>query len=110
MVSEQVIQNQIRIALSDAGYVNFRVNVGKVRLKDGRWFDTGLPVGHSDIYGFRPDGQVFYIEVKKPGGRIRPEQKVFLENVKKLGALCGVARSPEEALEIVSGKLSPDEV
>lgn len=100
--SEQEIQNEIRVGLTKAGHMVFRTNVGKVRMMDGRWFDTGLPKGHPDLYGFRSDGQIFYIEVKNEKGRVRPEQKKFIEVVKKRGAKAGVARSLEEALEIVN--------
>lgn len=101
MKSEQEVQNEIRVALTQAGYTVFRANVGKVRTADGRWFDTGLPKGHADLYGFRPDGQIFYVEVKKENGRVRPEQENFIEIVRKRGAIAGVARSAQEALELV---------
>ncbi|MBF8970183.1 VRR-NUC domain-containing protein [Streptococcus sp. NLN76] len=104
MKSEQKIQNEIRVALSEAGHLVFRANVGKVRMSDGRWFDTGLPKGFSDLFGFRSDGQIFFIEVKNLKGRVRPEQKIFLERAKSQGALAGVARSVEDALDIVNGK------
>lgn len=100
--SEQEIQNEIRVGLSKAGHMVFRTNVGKVKMMDGRWFDTGLPKGHPDLYGFRSDGQIFYIEVKNEKGRVRPAQEKFIEVVKERGAKAGVARSLEEALEIVN--------
>lgn len=100
--SEQEVQNEIRVGLTKAGHMVFRTNVGKVRMMDGRWFDTGLPKGHPDLYGFRSDGQIFYIEVKNEKGRVRPAQEKFIEVVKQRGALAGVARSLEEALEIVN--------
>ncbi len=52
MTTESLIQNQIRVELSKAGHTVFRVNVGKVRMADGRYFDTGLPKGFSDLFGF----------------------------------------------------------
>ena len=55
MTTESLIQNQIRVELSKAGYMVFRINVGKVRMADGRWFDTGAPKGFCDkkiIYFF----------------------------------------------------------
>lgn len=99
--TEQTIQNEIRVALTQAGYTVFRANVGKVITVDGRWFDTGLPKGHPDLYGFRPDGKIFYIEVKNASGRVRPEQQHFIDIVKTRGAIAGVARNAEEALRIV---------
>ena len=103
MKTEHTIQNEIRVALTENGYTVFRANVGKVKTADGRWFDTGLPKGHPDLYGFRPDGKVFYIEVKNANGRVRPEQKQFIKTVKARGALAGIARSVEDALDIVHG-------
>lgn len=100
--SEQEVQNEIRVGLTKAGHMVFRTNVGKVKMMDGRWFDTGLPKGHPDLYGFRSDGQIFYIEVKNEKGRVRLAQEKFIEVVKQRGALAGVARSLEEALEIVN--------
>lgn len=103
MKTEHTIQNEIRVALTENGYTVFRANVGKVKTADGRWFDTGLPKGHPDLYGFRPDGKIFYIEVKNAKGRVRPEQKQFIQTVKARGALAGIARSVEDALDIVHG-------
>lgn len=103
-LSEHSIQNLIRMELAQRGYPTFRANVGKVRTSDGRYFDTGLPRGFSDLFGFRPDGQIFFIEVKNETGRLRPEQEKFIERMRKFGALAGVARSVEDALDIVGGK------
>ncbi|HEM4402309.1 TPA: VRR-NUC domain-containing protein [Streptococcus suis] len=104
MEKEHKIQNDIRVGLTEVGCLVFRANVGKVRTSDGRYFDTGLPRGFSDLFGFRPDGQIFFIEVKNKNGRVRPEQEKFIERMKKRGALAGVARSVEDALDIVGGK------
>ena len=103
MTTESLIQNQIRVGLSKAGHTVFRVNVGKVKMQNGRWFETGVPKGFSDLFGFRPDGQIFFIEVKNETGKLRPEQKIFIEQMRKRGALAGVARSVEDAMEIVNG-------
>ena len=45
MTTESLIQSKIRVALSQDGHIVFRANVGKVRMTDGRFFDTGLPNG-----------------------------------------------------------------
>lgn len=71
-------------------------------MKDGRWFDTGLPTGFSDLFGYRKsDGKIFFIEVKNEKGRPRKEQIKFLDAMKNNGVLCGIARSAEDALRIV---------
>ena len=101
---EAEVQNQIRLAL-DPYAVMFRVNSGKVRMSDGRYFDTGVPNGYSDLSGFRKsDGKAVFIEVKNEKGRLRESQKQFLKVMSQYDVLAGVARSPEEAIEIVEGK------
>ncbi|MBF0818726.1 VRR-NUC domain-containing protein [Streptococcus acidominimus] len=101
LLSEHDVQNLIRIELAKRNIICFRANVGKVRTADGRYFDTGLPKGFSDLFGFKSDGQIFFIEVKNKTGRVRPEQAKFIERVRSFGALAGVARSVDEALEII---------
>ena len=99
---EHLIQNQIRLALSANQCTVFRINVGKLRLPDGRIFQTGVPSGHPDLYGFRwSDQQVFYIEVKNERGRPRKDQMWFHEFLTKRGVIHGIARSPEDAIKIV---------
>lgn len=101
MHAETALMNEIRVALSKDCII-FRGNVGKVRMADGRFFDTGLPKGFSDLFGFRKsDGRMVFVEVKTAAGRVRPEQMQFLETVKKYGCLAGVARSVEDALAII---------
>lgn len=85
--------------------ITFRANVGKFKTKDGRIVSTGLPEGFSDLFGHRiSDGRIFYIEVKKPGGRIRDKQKLFIQAMKESGALAGVACSVEDAFKIIGGE------
>lgn len=100
-MSEHELQNEIRLALSDS-CVLFRINVGGAYTEDGRWFSSGVPKGYSDLSGVRrSDGRAVFIEVKTPTGRIRPEQRDFIEAMQKCGALAGFARSVEEAKRIV---------
>ena len=104
MQKEHNLQNAIRIALAPYAVV-FRANVGSGVTYDGRHFSTGLPRGFSDLFGFRySDGRMFFIEVKTPKGRISSEQKHFLEQMRKYGAVAGVARSAEDALNLILEK------
>ena len=57
---EQAIQDSIRVALAEHGYIVFRTNVGKVKTADGRWFDSGLPTGFPDLMGFEPENGKIY--------------------------------------------------
>lgn len=105
MTEEHRIMNEIRICLSANGCTVFRVNVGKGYTPDGRYFDTGVPAGFSDLFGFRQsDGKVFFIEVKTQTGRLSPKQKIFLESMQSAGAIAGVCRSKEDAINLIGGK------
>lgn len=106
MGKEQAIQNDIRVKLAQAGYIVFRTNVGKVKTSDGRWFDTGLPTGFPDLMGYKPDnGKIYFIEVKTPKGKRRPDQIRFAQNLRDKHVIYGVARSGEEAVRIVREEL-----
>ena len=101
MQTEHDTQNAIRLALSQRGFCVFRANVGKVRMDNGRWFDTGLPRGFSDLFCCKA-GHIYFIEVKRPGGHIRPEQVHFLDTMRtRYGCRGGIAYSVEDALKIV---------
>ncbi len=103
MTEEHKIQNEIRLALSDSCVI-FRMNVGKGYTFDGRYFDTGVPKGFSDLFGFRKsDGRAVFIEVKTAKGRASPEQKNFIGQMTAYGAVAGICRSEEEELKLISG-------
>lgn len=104
-MTETDLMHEIMLAVSKMGHLIFRVNVGKVKMSDGRWFDTGLPKGHSDLYGIeKRTGRCFYIEVKVAPNKPTPEQVQFLATVHKAGALGCVAYSVSEALQIFDSK------
>lgn len=57
--------------------------------------------GTSDIIGIWR-GKMLCIEVKSATGRLRPEQKLFLEAMSSLGAIAFVARSLQDVLLVLS--------
>ena len=59
--------------------------------------------GSPDIHGMMSDGRAMYLEVKSPRGRVREEQKRFLDKVIGAGAVGGVVRSADEAVQIIRG-------
>ena len=104
-MTETDLMHEIMLAVSKLGHPIFRVNVGKVKMSDGRWFDTGLPKGHSDLYGIeKGTGRCFYIEVKVAPNKPTPEQIQFLAAMRKIGAMGCVAYSVGEALQIFDSK------
>jgi hypothetical protein len=114
-LSEQRIQQEIRLAISHGDTKVFRNNTGTLRDQNGRPVQFGLCKGSADLIGWRtvtvtPDmvGQrlaVFTsIEVKTPTGRLRPEQQQWLDAVQAAGGIAGVARSVEDARALVCDK------
>lgn len=99
---EAAVLHRIMIALSEAGHTVFRANVGKFKMEDGRWFDTGLPPGFSDLFGFTADGRPWFIEVKSDTGRLRPQQRQFIDAMTARGAIAGVARSVDDAIKLLA--------
>ena len=98
------VQNSIRLALNPHAVI-FRGNVGKVRMADGRFFDTGLPKGFSDLFGYRKsDGKMIFIEVKNEKGKLRKDQEHFINVMKKYPVIVGVCRSADEAIKLVVGE------
>lgn len=63
------------------------------KLKRYRKVATQYRLGVADICGILPSGRFFCCEVKSLKGRLRPEQKTFLEDVTRNGGLAFVARS-----------------
>ena len=112
-MSEQQIQQHIRLACSTGDTRLFRNNTGTLKDQHGRPVQFGLCKGSADLIGWKrvtvtPDmvGQqvaVFLsIEVKTPTGRVRPEQQQWLDAVQAAGGIAGVARSVDDALDLLS--------
>ena len=110
-MTEQQIQQHIRLTCSTGATRLFRNNTGTLRDQNGRPVQFGLCKGSADLIGWTtrtitPDmvGQqvaVFTsIEVKSSTGRLRPEQRQWLEAVQAAGGIAGVARSVEDAARL----------
>lgn len=112
MKSEKTIQDEIRIALSDHGIV-FRTNSGEFwqgKRVYSKEFDQmvlinlrkvqGLPEGFSDLLVVS-DKKVSFVEVKNAKGKARDKQLNFIGRMQSLGHKAGIARSVDDALEII---------
>ena len=97
-MSESTLIYSVMQALGRFGAV-FRTNAGSVRLANGRTFH-GLPKGFSDVLFIRADGRACFIETKVKPNKPTPEQIAFIEKMRGLGCLAGVAYSVGEALHI----------
>lgn len=101
-MKETNIQNAIRIALSPHGIV-IRLQSGNFKLEDGRRIVCGVR-GLSDLL-FIGQGYCAFIETKTNKGKPSQDQLNFIEAVKRLGHIAGIARSPEEALKLIHKKV-----
>lgn len=100
-MNEHSIQNSIRLKLSELGYCVFRANVGRFQTNDGRWFDTGLPRGFSDLFAVK-DGRIYFLEVKTETGRPSEEQLRFLAVMRdRYGCVAEIVRSVDDAVRAV---------
>jgi hypothetical protein len=111
---EASILKRILLACSRGPVRLWRNNCGSLEDRNGRWVKFGVAnPGGSDLIGFRsviitPDMvgtriAIFSaIEVKQKSGRIRPEQRAFIDNVKLHGGYAGIARSVEEAKKVLT--------
>lgn len=99
MNRETVLQNMIRVKLSERGIV-LRLNNGVFYTKDGRPIASGLPPGTSDLL-FIGEGRAAFIECKTETGRASPQQLRFIDVVRSHGVRAGIARSIEDAISII---------
>ena len=100
----------------------YRVNVGRVKTADGRWFSTGVPKGHPDLHGdiparFTRHGHAVpvYVEAKVYPNRPTPEQLEFIRKKREDGCVAGVCYSVADfwrlvgpVLKLENGDLSED--
>ena len=84
-MSEAVTLKKIMLEASRLGLRVFRNQVGGYKLSDGRFLQSGLCKGSSDLIGWTKDGKFCAIEVKAVGKQPTKEQVIFIENVKKAG-------------------------
>ena len=98
MKKETVIQNRIRVALSEFGIV-LRINNGKFLSLDGkRVIDLGLPNGIPDLLVLLPGMRCVWFETKTPVGRLSADQRNFHQILRNLGHTVFVPRSVEDAV------------
>lgn len=108
-MKEANILVRIRIALSEMGVRVFRNQVGRYMLSDGRYLQSGLVKGASDLIGWtsititpemigRKVAVFTAVEVKGPKGQVTADQHIFLDNVRQAGGIAVVAHSEAEAV------------
>ncbi len=112
---ETKIQRAIMCAISESGHTVFRNETGNfwtgrvihkegntTTLANAQMIPCGLCKGSSDLIGLTSQGIFFAIEVKTPKGRTSKEQDAFIKRIQEQGGIAGVARSPQDALDLLS--------
>jgi hypothetical protein len=100
-MKESNIQKLIMLALSDAGCLVWRNNVGVLKNAAGIPIRFGLCVGSADLIGIAPGGRFLAVEIKTTTGRVRAEQTRFIDAVNRSGGIAGVCRTVEDALGLI---------
>ena len=99
---ESVILNEIRLGLADRCTL-LRNQAGVYRVGN-RMIRSGLAPGGSDLIGWTViDGLAVFtaIEVKRTGGRVTQAQNNFLTAVNGAGGIAFVARSVDQAVDLL---------
>lgn len=116
-LGSRMFRNQVGLAyVGDVTRVKkygaYNLAPGDIILRKARTVTTGLCVGSSDLIGWTPKTctpemlgtrvAIFTAcEVKVEGGRVRPEQRHFGEQVQKAGGIFSIAHNELEAGDAV---------
>lgn len=102
---EHNIQNEIRLWCGQHNILCFRCNVGRVRTPDGKYFDTGLPSGFSDLIILPGNGIIYFCECKTAIGKQREDQKQFESIVTSHGYKYFIARNVKDVEVMLNGNI-----
>ena len=97
-LSERQIKEQVRDYLAARGLFSFA-------LLQGLGSHPGLPdrVIHIREAG-QTYGQVIYLEIKAPGGKLSEHQKAFKQQCEESGIIYAEVRSVDELIELLGDK------
>lgn len=100
---ENELQQQIRLELGhEPDLVLWRNAMGVGVTESGTKQRFGLALGSSDLVGIlAPSGRFVALEVKTDRGRVRDEQKLFLDLVRGRGGFAAIVRSVDDALAAI---------
>lgn len=117
-MTESQIQENIRAALNTGPTRAWRNNIAKLNVR-GRWVNFGIPgPGGSDLIGIHtititPDmvgrkcAVFLALEVKSATGKATADQSAFVHFIASAGGIAGIARSPEEAFNLINQYTKP---
>ena len=102
MTPEQALDHSIRLWCGEHNWLCFHANVGRVKMADGRFFDTGLPKGFPDLLILTDNNHVLFCETKIHPRKPTAEQVNFIRNLRSRGFTAFVAYNMDEFLQIAN--------
>lgn len=117
---ETHVETKILLDLGSQGVWLHKNHIGTGQVKSGAWVKFGFcNPGGSDLVGGTPIiitqemvGKKMLIftaiEVKQGKGKARDNQKSFINAVKSMGGIAGIAKSTEQALNIINNFIRGD--
>ena len=99
MNPETLLQNKIRVALSQKGAIPYRMNVGQFYTQNFTPIKIGID-GTPDLLIICPNGKVLWYELKTATGKLRHDQEIFHHQLSLLNHLVFTVRSVDEAIQI----------
>lgn len=99
MTPEQILTKQIMLYCGGRNWLCFHVNVGKIKLPNGTFFQTGVPKGWPDLTIITDDGQVIFCETKIHPRKPTQEQLDFIANLRSRHIKAFVAYTLEEFID-----------
>lgn len=103
-VSESEVVKQVKSIIKSTGLKLQRINTGCFVIGSGanKRFIKTAEAGTCDFEGYDNHGRFCAIECKRPvGGRLSPAQQERIEDINNKGGVAFVAKSGEEALELL---------
>jgi hypothetical protein len=90
-----------RWALPDVEWTHFPAGELRTAATAGRLARMGTRAGYPDFQIFHVDGRVMFLEVKRPGGRLSPDQQRIANHMRKAGHAFEVVDSTEAAIAVL---------
>lgn len=86
----------------DIAWTHFPAGEDRSEITGGRLKRMGLARGWPDYLFVLPYGRIAFLELKAPKGKLSPEQRAFRDRVEALGCRYEVARTGQEAIQILT--------
>jgi len=83
MTPEHALSNRIRLWCGENDILCFHINVGKIKLPSGGYFQTGVPNGWPDLLMMTKGGKVFFVETKTLTGNLEKDQAIMINELRK---------------------------